>query len=62
MSAPFLDKAGFTHLWSKIAGKFVAKEEGKGLSSNDFTDDDKNKLDSLDPSGGGSTIKIVRWS
>ncbi len=26
----------------------VDSEEGKGLSSNDFTDDDKNKLDSLD--------------
>lgn len=29
-----------------LAGK-VDKEEGKGLSSNDYTDDDKEKLDGL---------------
>lgn len=44
---PFLNKTGLGYFWSKIVAKFVAKEDGKGLSSNDFTDSDKNKLDSL---------------
>ena len=36
-----------THI-SDADGKFVLKEEGKGLSKNDFTDEYKGKLDSLD--------------
>lgn len=31
----------------QIDAVMVAKEEGKGLSSNDYTDEDKKKLDSL---------------
>ena len=31
-----------------VNDKFVAKEEGKGLSANDFTDVQKEKLDSLE--------------
>lgn len=31
----------------QIDAVMVAKEEGKGLSSNDYTDEDKEKLDSL---------------
>ena len=38
--------------WDNLAGivdlsGYVAKEDGKGLSTNDFTDDLKNKLDTL---------------
>lgn len=40
-----------TRFWNNIktwvTGKFVAKESGKGLSSNDFTDEEKSKLASL---------------
>ena len=42
--ANFLDKAGLQYFWEKITSKFVAKEEGKGLSSNDYTTTEKNKL------------------
>lgn len=42
--ANFLDKDGVVYLWGKIKGKFVAKESGKGLSSNDYTTTEKNKL------------------
>ena len=35
---------------------FVKKEEGKGLSTNDFTDEYKNKIENLN--GSGSTIDI----
>lgn len=36
----------------------VSIESGKGLSSNDFTNADKTKLDSIDPNSGGS----VSWA
>ena len=42
--ANFLDKDGVVYLWGKIKGKFVAKESGKGLSTNDYTTTEKNKL------------------
>lgn len=42
--ANYLDKDGVVYLWEKIKGKFVAKESGKGLSTNDYTTTEKNKL------------------
>ena len=35
------------YLWTKIKNIFVAKESGKGLSSNDFTAAYKSKLDGI---------------
>lgn len=42
--------------WDNLSGivdlsGYVAKEDGKGLSTNDFTDDLKNKLDTLSATG-----------
>lgn len=34
-------------LWNRIVSLFVAKESGKGLSSNDFTNTYKTKLDGI---------------
>lgn len=45
--AKFLDNNGLLYLWSKIKAAFVAKEAGKGLSTNDFTTELKNKLDGI---------------
>lgn len=45
--ANFLDKNGLLYLWQKITAKFVAKETGKGLSTNDYTTTEKDKLTSL---------------
>lgn len=42
--ASFLDADGVEHLWSKAKGTFVRKEEGKGLSTNDFTDEMKQAI------------------
>lgn len=42
--AKFLDENGLLYLWQKIVGKFVAKETGKGLSTNDYTAAEKQKL------------------
>lgn len=48
--AKFLDMDGLTYLWGqfkeKLFGK-VDKEEGKGLSSNDYTTEEKDKLKSI---------------
>ena len=40
----FLDEAGLTRVWAKIKAAFVAKETGKGLSDNNYTTAEKNKL------------------
>ena len=37
-----------TSLWDKTNEKFVVQEEGKTLTSNDYTDEDKNKLNKVD--------------
>ena len=45
--ANFLDTTGLTYLWEKIKtilGKKVDKVDGKGLSSNDYTTAEKDKL------------------
>lgn len=39
--------------------KFVLKEEGKGLSKNDFTDEYKGKLDSLDSTIGAAKQEAI---
>jgi len=47
----FLDENGLLYLWGKITLKLggkVDKEDGKGLSANDFTAADKSKLDGLE--------------
>lgn len=43
----FLDQDGLSYVWDKIKSRFVASEEGKGLSSNDFTDEWKQKIEDL---------------
>lgn len=40
----YLDQEGLEHLWSKIKGKFVVQVPGKGLSTNDLTDDLVQKI------------------
>lgn len=60
MAKNFLDKNGVLYLWQKIKGAFVAKEAGKGLSTNDFTNDLKNKLDGIQ-SGAQVNVK-PDWS
>ena len=56
----FLNKEGLSTLWANIIAKLdnkVDKLTGKGLSTNDFTNEYKNKLDSLTPGGGGSYVE-----
>lgn len=43
----YLDNNGLSYFWQKIKNTFVKQEAGKQLSSNDFTDEEKQKLASL---------------
>lgn len=45
--ANFLDFQGLQQLVGLIKEKFVQKESGKGLSTNDYTNDEKQKLSTL---------------
>ena len=40
----YLDKSGLEDLWAKIKGKFVVQVPGKGLSTNDLTDELVQKI------------------
>lgn len=48
----FLGKTGLTQVWEKAKSTFVAAEEGKGLSSNDFTDEWLQKVEDLEETTG----------
>lgn len=56
----YLGETTVTYLMAKIKSLFVAKEAGKGLSTNDFTNQDKSKLDGLQnytlPKAGSETL------
>ena len=43
--AKYLDSNGLLYFWGKLKAQFVAKEAGKGLSSNDLTDTLKANYD-----------------
>lgn len=54
----FLNQTGLEHLWAKIVAKLsgkVDKVDGKGLSTNDYTTDEKNKLAGI-ATGANKTV------
>lgn len=48
LSNKHLDGTGLSQLWAKVKELFVAKEAGKGLSTNDYTTDEKTKLNGIE--------------
>lgn len=55
----FLDKHGVERLWLHIVAKLngkVDKEEGKGLSSNDYTTEEKEQLATLTTLVGDTSV------
>lgn len=47
----FLDKTGLSHLWTHILSRLngkVDKVEGKALSTNDYTNEEKAKLSNIE--------------
>jgi hypothetical protein len=60
MAKKYLDYDGLLYFWQKLKNKFVAKETGKGLSTNDFTTALKNKLDGI---ASGAEVNVQSdWS
>lgn len=55
----YLDEDGLLYVKQKITGKFVEKETGKGLSSNDYTTTEKNKLSGIDEGAEVNVIESV---
>lgn len=60
MASKYLDPNGLLYFWQKIKAAFVAQESGKALSSNDFTDSLKNKLEGIDT--GAQTNVQADWN
>lgn len=56
----FLDLNGLTTLWANIKKTFVAKESGKGLSTNDYTTAEKQKLSGIASNAEANVITAVK--
>ena len=54
----FLNYEGLGHLISEFKGRFVQKITGKDLSSNDFTNTLKQKLDGIESGAEVNTVNI----
>lgn len=61
----YLDNNGLLYLWQKIKtllGGKVDKAEGKGLSTNDYTTDEKTKLSGIEEGANKTTVENVLTS
>lgn len=56
----FLDNVGLSQLWGLILAGFVAQEEGKGLSTNDFTNELLEKLNGIEAGAQVNVIESVK--
>ena len=57
--ANFLDNNGLSYFWTQLKAKFatkVDKEEGKGLSTNDYTTEEKTKVEGIET---GAEVNII---
>jgi Cu/Ag efflux protein CusF len=54
--AKYLNETGLSYFWGKLKAYFVAQEAGKGLSTNDFTDVLKTKLEGVET---GAQVNIL---
>jgi len=52
----YLDDDGLLYVKQKISNKFVAKENGKGLSTNDYTTAEKTKLGNIED---GAEVNVI---
>lgn len=56
----FLDLNGLTTLWANIKKTFVAKESNKGLSTNDYTTAEKQKLAGIASNAEANVITAIK--
>ena len=59
MSYKFLDYIGLAHVIETIKNQFVQKVAGKDLSTNDFTDANKTKLNGIETGAQVNTVNSV---
>ena len=59
MAYKYVNPEGLEHLIDSIKNKFVQKVTGKDLSTNDFTNSLKNKLDGIE---AGAQVNSVEMS
>lgn len=52
----YLDDDGLLYVKQKMDARFVAKETGKGLSTNDYTTEEKNKLAGVE---AGAEVNVI---
>lgn len=63
MAYNYLDKTGLALLWEKIKNQLsgkVDKETGKGLSSNDYTSDEKTKLANIEAGAQANVLEGIQ--
>ena len=60
MAEKFINGSGLQHVLGKIKTDFVAKESGKGLSTNDFTTAEKTKLGNIADEAQVNVIEVVK--
>lgn len=58
--AKYLDATGLTQVWTAIKTNFVRTESGKGLSSNDYTTAEQEKLASIAASAQTNVIEEIK--
>lgn len=60
MANKFIDGSGLQHAFGNIKRDFVAKESGKGLSTNDYTTNEKTKLSGIETGAEVNIIETVK--
>lgn len=55
----YVDLEGLSHLKSRLDNQYVAKQTGKGLSTNDYTTEEKNKLNGIEAGAEANIIESV---
>lgn len=55
----YVDYEGLEHFKEQIDNKFVSKVNGKGLSTNDYTTEEKNKLNNIESGAEVNTIDSI---
>ena len=55
----YVDLDGLSHFKAKCDNEYVAKETGKGLSTNDYTTEEKNKLNGIEAGAEANIIESI---
>lgn len=62
MARKVLTDNSLSHIWAALKEKFVAKETGKGLSTNDYTAAEKTKLSGIAENANNYTLPTASAS